>query len=100
MVEDLNPTLRSQLKFINIAGIVPYRHVKKYGMNTILKHFVQDFKILENGIQLSNGETIHASCSIFSGDNLSASEVGGFRQCFVCSHPCRYCLSSYDDIKK
>lgn len=55
MDEDISPEHKSQLKFINLAGIVSNPHIKTYGMNAILEHIVKDIQKVENGIRLSNG---------------------------------------------
>lgn len=99
MLEDLSLTVRSQVKFINLTGIVPYPYVKKYGMKEILKPFVQDFKKLEDGVRLTNGQILRRTCSVLSGDNLAAHQICGFRESFSATHPCRYCMASAEEIK-
>ena len=43
---NLPPHLRTKLRHIKLVAIAKAEHVKKYGMNTILRPFVEDVKKL------------------------------------------------------
>lgn len=99
MDQDIAPQHKSQLKFINLAGIVPNPHIHTYGMNAILKHIVKDVKKLENGIQLPNGDTVYATVLIVNGDNLGVQQLCGFRGSFSGRHPCRTCTATMNQVR-
>ncbi|XP_043473837.1 uncharacterized protein LOC122509755 [Leptopilina heterotoma] len=99
MLEDMLPIYRSQVKFIFLTGIASHSNIKKYGMDSILKVFLEDFKKLEDGIRLPSGEIIYFTLSIVFGDNLAVCELCGFKESFVSTHCCRYCMADLQQIR-
>ncbi|XP_043462982.1 uncharacterized protein LOC122499017 [Leptopilina heterotoma] len=99
MDEDISPENRSQLKFINLAGVVSNPHINSYGMNRILQYIVNDLKQFENGLRLSNGDIIYGTLSVLIGDNLAIHQLCGFRESFSARYPCRICKAIMDQIK-
>ncbi|XP_051163764.1 uncharacterized protein LOC127283123 [Leptopilina boulardi] len=99
MHDNVSPAHRSQLKFINLCGIVSNPNVNIYGMNMILQHLVNDFKKLEDGLALADGEVIYGTLSTILGDNLGIQKLCGFRDSFSALHPCRVCNATMDQIK-
>lgn len=99
MDEDISPEYKSQLKFINLAGIISNPHINNYGMNSVLKHIVSDVQALENGVHLSTGEEVYGTVSVLIGDNLAIHQLCGFRESFSARHPCRVCMATMDQVR-
>ncbi|XP_051155511.1 uncharacterized protein LOC127289347 [Leptopilina boulardi] len=96
---NLHPMYRSALQHIYLVGIVRSRDVKLYGLNSILKHIVKDFKKIENGIQLADGTIITGSLFATIGDNPAQNAVCGCKESFgTTRHPCRFCLAHLSEI--
>jgi hypothetical protein len=60
---------------------------------------VDDLKKLEAGVQIG-GKTIKMGLICYSADNLEASVVGGFSQCYSSSDVCRICHQQYKDLQQ
>ncbi|XP_043469644.1 uncharacterized protein LOC122504689 [Leptopilina heterotoma] len=99
MDDDISSENKSQLKFINLAGVVSNPHINVYGMNAILQHIINDLKQIQNGIRLSNGDVIYGTLSVLIGDNLGVHQCCGFRESFSALHPCRICKANMTQIK-
>jgi len=46
MLANINPSMRSKLRGIQLLALCKQNMIKKYGMNKIIKPIVDDFKIL------------------------------------------------------
>ncbi|XP_051167363.1 uncharacterized protein LOC127285405 [Leptopilina boulardi] len=99
MDDDISPQYKSQLKFINLCGIVSNPHINVYGMNNILQYIVADFRTIQNGILLPNGEEVCGTLSVLIGDNLAVHQMCGFRESFSALHPCRVCKVTMTNVK-
>ncbi|XP_051164910.1 uncharacterized protein LOC127283851 [Leptopilina boulardi] len=99
ILDDLAPAYKSQLKFINLAAIVPSPYIKKYGMNEVVSYLLTDLQEAENGVNLPNGENIYCGVSSFIGDNLACHQIGGRKGSFNCNHPCPYCMAPIDQVR-
>jgi hypothetical protein len=102
---NIYPEFRSTLRVINLLCIVKSVHLKKYGLNRVLKNFVTEIKNLESpggkkllikGIE----QQFRGSLLMFIGDTLASNFVGGFKEGVAFAHkPCRSCLGTKDSIK-
>lgn len=92
--DDLAPAYKSQLKFRNLAAIVPSPYIKRYGINAIVRHVINDLKEAQNGIDLPNGERVHCAVSTYIADNLGCHPIGGRLESFNAYRPCPYCMAS------
>jgi len=63
------------------------------------KPLVDDLKKLEAGVQIG-GKTIKMGLICYSADNLEASAVGGFSQCFSSVDVCRVCHQQHKDLQE
>jgi hypothetical protein len=59
---------------------------------------VADLKKLESGVQIG-GKTVKMGLICYSADNLEASAIGGFSQCFSSNDVCRICHQQYKDLQ-
>ncbi|XP_043471968.1 uncharacterized protein LOC122504786 [Leptopilina heterotoma] len=82
---------RSNLKFMNLAGIVKSEDIKRYGMDAVLAPIVQNIQSLANGVELENGEIIRGNLFVVCGDNLGQHKLCGFKEGFTAAHPCMVC---------
>ena len=84
----------SQLKHIHLALLVRYVHVKKFGLDVILKPLLDDLKKLSSeGLTIIvNGMEKHVFGAVAAilGDNLSSHMIGGFTMSFGAGRICRY----------
>jgi hypothetical protein len=62
------------------------------------KPLVADLKKLESGVQIG-GKTVKMGLICYSADNLEASAIGGFSQCFSSNDVCRICHQQYKDLQ-
>jgi hypothetical protein len=62
------------------------------------KPLVEDLKKLESGVQIG-GKTIKMGLICYSADNLEASVIGGFSQCFSSNDVCRICHKQHKDLQ-
>lgn len=99
MIEDMSPAFSSQTKFINLTATVRDSTVRKYGMQRILKYIVDDFKKLENGVDLPNGNKLYGTISTLIGDNLAIHQCCGLKKSFTARHPCRYCMATLEQVR-
>lgn len=100
---NVDKKLRSQQRHIHLALLVRYSYVKQFGLSVILNPLLDDLKKLAiDGFPLDFDETEHrvrAALATLSGDNLSAHMIGGFSMSFNSGRICRYCMSTYEDMK-
>ncbi|XP_051155173.1 uncharacterized protein LOC127277824 [Leptopilina boulardi] len=90
----IHPIYRSALLHIYLVAIVRTTYVKRYGLNSIMKHIVNDLKKIESVIHYLNGTIIRGSLFATQGDNLAQHSMCGFKESFGRTrHPCRYCLA-------
>ena len=94
----------SQLKHIQIALLVRYVYIKKFGLDVILKPLLDDHKKLSSeGLTIIvNGIKKHVFGAVVAilGDNLSSHMIGGFTMSFGAGRICRYCMATHSEMKK
>ncbi len=97
-LSNLRPLFRSGLKSIFLIAIAKSTTIKVNGIDSILKPFLNDLKILhEKGISVEyagKNEVWKGALLAFLADNLAAHEVGGFKESFSFARRiCRSCLT-------
>ena len=94
---------RSRLYTLQLLLLTKSRNVRKYGMASVLRSFVEDMKSLETeGISLTiNNMTYHyfATISVVVADNLAAHQIGGYNESFSGLRICRFCNATKEGIK-
>lgn len=96
---------RSGLKAIFLLIVAKSSTVKAYGIDSLLKPFLDDLKTLYNtGIKIQydgKEETWKGSLLAFLADILAAHELGGFKESFSFARKfCRSCLADKDASQK
>jgi hypothetical protein len=71
---------------------------KEENYTRFFKPLVEDLKKLESGVQIG-GKTIKMGLICYSADNLEASAIGGFSQCFSSNDVCRICHQQYKELQ-
>lgn len=95
---NIRPQLRSGLKAIFLLAVAKSPIIKKHGIDSILKPFLDDLKTLYNvglRIQFAGKEEVWKGALLaFLADNLAAHELGGFKESFSFARKfCRSCLT-------
>jgi hypothetical protein len=89
----------SRLNNIYVAAISYADDLKKYGINRVLNHIVNDVKDLEtSGIKVKD-EHYYASIAQVSGDNLGIHQLFGLKCCFSSKCICHLCSASVESIQ-
>lgn len=95
---------RSNLKSIFLLSIFRNHQVKVYGLNCLLRPFVDEIKQLENGVNFrigSHSKLVYGTVTIFTANNLGAHEEASFKIGFAWAfRKCRYCLASNEQIQR
>lgn len=94
---NIRPLFRSALKSIFLVAVAKSSTIKINGIDSILKPFLDDLKILhDDGIVVEfdgKRETWRGDLLAFLADNLAAHELGGFKESFSFARKfCRSCL--------
>ena len=116
---NIGPEKQSNLRNIYVLGIIDTQLIKKYSMNTVLKHILKDLLILvcwlcmfylicshtvqESGYSfVINGQSVKINGSVctVSADNPAASSLGGFKESASANHPCRQCMTTHAEMSK
>lgn len=79
---------------IHLVSLFHSQDAKKYGIDSILKPFVDDMKVLETeGIKVPFCEMpVRGTLAQITGDNLSIHSILGFMESFSANYFCRLCL--------
>jgi hypothetical protein len=98
---DIPKSLRSKTDNIFLVLTVLEKDLQKDKENYIrfFKPLVEDLKKLEAGVQIG-GKTIKMGVICYSADNLEASIVGGFSQCYSSHDVCRICHQQHKDLQQ
>lgn len=83
---NIHPMYRSNLKFMNLAGIVKSEDIQRYGMDAILAPIVENIQGLANGIEIKNGDIIRANLFAICADNLGQHKISYLRQVYEIEH--------------
>lgn len=94
---NIHPRFRAKLDFIHLVIAVESEYLKGR-MNSVLEPLVVDLKRLEEGVVL-NGSVVYGATVAFLGDNKAQHVVGGFKEGFSATHPCRYCMATLDQVR-
>jgi hypothetical protein len=96
---DLPKPLRSNTENIFLVLSVVEKDLKenKENYNHFFRPLVEDLKKLEAGVQIGD-KIVKLGLISYSADNLEASSVGGFSQCFSSVDICRVCHLQYSDL--
>ena len=116
MLENLRPSLRSNINTIQLLVLANYTSVAEFGIDVILKPAIEDIKnwyfyancvlvyffFKENGVTfvLNDGPChLYGTVTIVSGDNPASAALGGFKQSASAFRYCRHCLGTEIDIQ-
>ena len=96
---------RSKLKSINLLAITEQRLLKKYGMDEILKPFVEELKVLGDDMghdfQLQNGIVrLRGALLAVIADTPASQLLGGFKESVGgAKRKCRHCMANFEDMQ-
>ena len=97
---------RSKLKSINLLAIVENEYLKKYGMDAILKPFIDELKILGGDMgydfQLQNG-IVRLRGALFAviADTPASQLLGGYKESVGgAKRKCRHCMADFDEMQE
>ena len=99
MLGNIEPQYRSSLRCINLLAVTTSVMIEKYGLDEIMKPFIQDLNHLSSaGVTVdSTGiqETYYGAVLAFLADNFGSHALGGFKESFLLTfRMCRSCLST------
>ncbi len=97
---DLPRPLRSKTEHIFLVLSVIEKQLKENPENYthFFRPLVDDLKRLEAGVQIGD-KMVKLGLICYSADNLEASSVGGFSQCFSSVDVCRICHQQHKDLQ-
>lgn len=100
---NLPPECRSNLRGINLLGIVEASLLKKHGAGVFLRKFLDEMRDFEEGLSLtlSSGETRKLPCILTNlvGDMPALNFLGGFKESSSNAfRPCRICFILRKDL--
>jgi len=90
---------RSGLHAICLLMAVDCNLISEYGINQFLMVIVEDLLVLEDGLQLPDGNVVFGSLLVFMGDNAASHLVDGFKCGFTAHRVCRFCYSVLEDVR-
>lgn len=97
-IANLPPNYRSTTDTCQLLAIAKSSYLKKHGIETILKPFVDDIRKLQTeGISIRIGNVEHnykGSLLFCAGDTPASAEIGGFKQSVSAYRPCRTCMTN------
>lgn len=94
---DIPKVLRSKKENIFLVLTVKEKDLKENYLH-VFRPLVEDLKKLESGVRI-NEKTLKLGVLCYCADNLEASVVGGFSQCFSSGDVCRVCHQQYKDLQ-
>ena len=103
-LENIRPQYRSSLKSIYLVAVAKSQDITQYGIDILLRPFVEDLKRLYiDGISVSVGpitKTCHGALLAFLADTLAAHLVGGFKGSMSFAHRiCRTCMITKEEAQ-
>lgn len=99
IIGNVHPRYKSKLFCINFLTAVESNILSNYDMDDILTPLIEDFKTLENGVEISDGLIVHGTLIAVIGDNLASHKLGGFKEGFTARHCCRYCTADLSLVR-
>ena len=105
VLSNVRSQFRSTLKAINLVAVARNEDIVKYGLDCVLRPFVQDLKKLYcDGISIRVGlehRTFYGGLLAFLADNLAAHAIGGFKESMSFSlRICRSCMITRPQSKE
>ena len=105
MVANVHPKFRSRLRTINVAAVAKYQFIEKYGINAILRPFVEDLnKLSSSGVNVTvNGSTENYKGALlaFLADTLASHLLGGFKRSMSFAYRnCRTCMATSQTFRE
>ncbi|KAL5494034.1 hypothetical protein EMCRGX_G015303 [Ephydatia muelleri] len=101
-IDNIPPILRSKLSSMYLLCICNYTYIQQYGVNAVLKPFVDDVIMLEQGVPFEVAGTkrvLYGTLTVVSADNISAQLLGGFTGLHSAFRKCRDCLGTKTSIQ-
>lgn len=122
MIGNIEPRLRSGLHTIQLLAVTRTEHIYKYGINKILKPFIEDINRLETvnvlgkiyntflrvviiilqGVTFNTPHGPHqfeGSIAAMAADNLGSHLLGGFKAPSRSLRCCRQCMATSESLK-
>ena len=101
---NIHPKYRSRLCAVNLVAVAKVHVIEKYGINEILKPFVEDLNQLATvgvSVNISCGNrTFKGALLAFLADTQAAHLVGGFKKSVGLAYRmCRTCMATSDSFK-
>lgn len=103
---NLPPEYRSRLNSIQLFAICHKRHIKNYGLNVILKPFVEELKILgtDRGHPFKIGKGnwyLRGGLLAIIADTPASQAMGGFKEGVGgARRKCRHCMATFEQIQE
>lgn len=104
-LSNLYSEYRSKLKSINLLALVETRHLKKYGIDAILKPFIGELQVLGDDFgydfKLQNG-IVHLRGALFAviADTPASQLMGSYKESVGGAKlKCRHCMADFDKIQ-
>lgn len=103
-IANIDPAFRSQLSVINLLAVTKTKYVRKFGVDILLKDFLDGLDILKNGYSFNNNDgklmTVKGALLAFPSDTLASNYIGGFKESPSFSFsPCRLCTVKKCNMK-
>uniref|UniRef100_A0A1X7TQV0 C2H2-type domain-containing protein n=1 Tax=Amphimedon queenslandica TaxID=400682 RepID=A0A1X7TQV0_AMPQE len=101
---NIHPYYRSTVRHIYLLSIAYTLDIEKYGIDEILKPFMNEIKEFEEdcGCEISvNGfsQYLRGSLSVCCADNLASQLLGGFKALNAALRKCRWCMGTQSLIQ-
>jgi hypothetical protein len=100
-IQNMPPYLKTKLDNIFVLAFCYAEDMKKYGVNAILRAFVDEMKLLESdeGVRATFDENfvLRAVLTSVAADSLAAHELLGFMSCSA-NFFCRQCLLTREEL--
>ena len=100
MVGNIPPIKRSAYQAIFLLAVCKTKHLKEYGVSSILRPFIHDMQVLSSpdGCSLivdGRKLTFRAALVAFCGDTPASNFIGGFKESVVSAYRgCRECMAT------
>jgi hypothetical protein len=103
VVGNIEPRYRSALRVIQLVTLVKSKLVDEYGVDEILKPFVESILKLEQGVSFTVGRkeetmTLFGALAVVCADNLAAHLLAGYKSLHRAFRRCRFCMATKDDM--
>ena len=100
-IGNIRPAFRSSLKAIFLVAVAKCSDIDTYGIDTFLKPFVEELKLLYLDGLCVNGTKYRGALIAFLADTQAAHKVGGFKGSVAFAQRiCRTCMAARSDVQK